>query len=155
MQASAKSITRCGFGSLISWPKSGNESRSLQVVHPKGPLGPVAIWNWKRMKSLPILSTLLVLLFSTGAMASLDLKQGRGKKVLRTIKVKEKIHLLCLIVIAVISLFNVIKFKNGPCLSTSSLASSGSGSTHRNGTCMTDSECSDRSGVSSGGCASG
>jgi len=55
----------------------------------------------------------------------------------------------------VISLFNVIKFKNDPCPSSSTLMSSGSGSGNRNGTCLTENECSDRSGIAAGGCASG
>lgn len=53
----------------------------------------------------------------------------------------------------VFSLFNVVQFKNDPCISTSSLAT---GSTaNRNGTCYSSSECSDKGGTASGSCASG
>merc|ERR1712050_19921 len=53
----------------------------------------------------------------------------------------------------VFSLFNVVQFKNSPCVSSSTLAS---GSTsNRNGTCFTSSECSDKGGSARGSCASG
>jgi len=55
----------------------------------------------------------------------------------------------------VISLFNVIKFKNDLCVSTSTLTSAESGSSNRKGTCLTESECSEKSGMAAGGCASG
>merc|ERR1712050_242974 len=49
------------------------------------------------------------------------------------------------------SLFNVVEFKNDPCLSTDSI----SGSKDRNGTCLTNTECNDRGGSVNGNCASG
>jgi len=55
----------------------------------------------------------------------------------------------------VISLFNVIKFKNELCVSSSTLTSAESGSSNRFGTCLTESECIEKSGMAAGGCASG
>jgi len=55
----------------------------------------------------------------------------------------------------VFSLFNVVQFDNEGCKSTSSLASSGSGNTHRNGTCYTSTECRDKGGSAAGSCAAG
>jgi len=54
----------------------------------------------------------------------------------------------------VFSLFNIITFKNGPCVSDED-AASGASTTYRNGTCMTSDECGDKSGRASGNCASG
>jgi len=54
-----------------------------------------------------------------------------------------------------ISLFNVVKFKNDACPSTSTLTSSSSGTGHRNGTCLTENECHEKNGIASGGCAQG
>lgn len=55
----------------------------------------------------------------------------------------------------VFSLFNVVQFENSPCASTSTISSGGSGSNRRNGTCLTESECRDKSGTASGNCAAG
>jgi len=54
----------------------------------------------------------------------------------------------------VISLFNVVKFKNDPCSSSSTLTSAESGPSNRIGTCLTQSECSKKSGMAAGTCAS-
>jgi len=53
-----------------------------------------------------------------------------------------------------ISLFNVVQFKNAECTSTSSI-SGGTGTTHRNGTCYTNQECEDKGGTIQGSCAAG
>jgi len=49
------------------------------------------------------------------------------------------------------SLFNVVSFKNDDCVSTSTSLTNG----NRNGTCYTSSECTDKGGTASGGCAMG
>merc|ERR1719150_3442803 len=53
----------------------------------------------------------------------------------------------------IFSLFNVIQFKNDPCISSSTLSTGQS--TNRNGTCFSESECSNKGGSAKGGCASG
>jgi len=53
-----------------------------------------------------------------------------------------------------ISLFNIVKFKNDPCTSTSTITG-GQGTGTREGTCLTEQECNDASGVKAGGCAQG
>jgi len=54
----------------------------------------------------------------------------------------------------IFSLFNVVKFENGPCRSTNQIASSSGGNAYRNGTCYTQKECSDKGGTAAGNCAS-
>merc|ERR1719150_2451271 len=53
----------------------------------------------------------------------------------------------------IFSLFNVIQFKNDPCISSSTLSTGQS--TNRNGTCFSEPECSNKGGSAKGGCASG
>ena len=55
----------------------------------------------------------------------------------------------------VFSLFNIVQFENRGCRSTSSISSAGTGSTSRNGTCFTSSECRSAGGVAAGSCAAG
>ncbi|XP_059098986.1 uncharacterized protein LOC131893072 isoform X2 [Tigriopus californicus] len=55
----------------------------------------------------------------------------------------------------VFSLFNVVQFKNEGCRSTSTISSGGTGSSNRNGTCYTSTECTTRGGSAAGSCASG
>merc|ERR1711860_347161 len=50
------------------------------------------------------------------------------------------------------SLFNIVKFQNNGCTSTSSHSGS---SQYRNGTCFTASECTSKGGTAAGSCASG
>jgi len=54
-----------------------------------------------------------------------------------------------------ISLFNIVKFKNDPCRSTSTITGAAGADATRTGTCMTESECNDKTGVKAGGCAQG
>ena len=56
-----------------------------------------------------------------------------------------KLH-ICLLYLSVFSLFSVVTFKNKGCRSNNA---------NRNGTCYTQQECSEKGGVSAGGCASG
>ncbi len=53
--------------------------------------------------------------------------------------------------LAVFSLFSIVSFRNTACASASALLSG----LPRNGSCFTATECSDRAGASSGGCAAG
>eukprot|EP00095_Tigriopus_kingsejongensis_P003562 maker-scaffold877_size102761-snap-gene-0.15 protein:Tk03562 transcript:maker-scaffold877_size102761-snap-gene-0.15-mRNA-1 annotation:"hypothetical protein KGM_18655" len=55
----------------------------------------------------------------------------------------------------VFSLFNIVQFKNGGCRSTSTISSGGTGSTNRNGTCFTTTECAAKRGTAAGSCAAG
>jgi len=55
----------------------------------------------------------------------------------------------------VFSLFNIVKFENKACSSTESISTSSTGSSYRNGTCYSSSECSDKGGKSKGSCAAG
>eukprot|EP00095_Tigriopus_kingsejongensis_P002419 maker-scaffold1151_size58901-snap-gene-0.10 protein:Tk02419 transcript:maker-scaffold1151_size58901-snap-gene-0.10-mRNA-1 annotation:"hypothetical protein X777_11146" len=55
----------------------------------------------------------------------------------------------------VFSLFNIVKFNNGGCRSTSTISSGGTGSTNRNGTCFTATECANKGGTVAGACAAG
>jgi len=50
-----------------------------------------------------------------------------------------------------LAIFNVVKFKNDPCVSTSTTMNNG----NRNGTCYTSEECSKNNGRAEGNCASG
>jgi len=50
-----------------------------------------------------------------------------------------------------LAIFNVVKFKNEPCVSTSSTMNNG----NRNGTCYTSEECEERGGRAEGNCAMG
>jgi len=54
-----------------------------------------------------------------------------------------------------ISLFNIVKFKNDPCKSTSTITGAAGADATRTGTCLTESECNDKTGVKAGGCAQG
>merc|ERR1711935_51893 len=51
------------------------------------------------------------------------------------------------------SLFSVVQFKNDPCTSSDKISSAST--TNRNGTCVTSSECIERSGSAKGNCAAG
>jgi len=51
------------------------------------------------------------------------------------------------------SLFSVVQFKNDPCTSNDKISSAST--TYRNGTCVTSSECIERSGSAKGNCAAG
>merc|ERR1711971_222689 len=51
------------------------------------------------------------------------------------------------------SLFSVVQFKNDPCTSNDKISSASTN--YRNGTCVTSSECIERSGSSKGNCAAG
>merc|ERR1712008_306396 len=51
------------------------------------------------------------------------------------------------------SLFSVVQFKNDPCTSSDKISSAST--TYRNGTCVTSSECIERSGSAKGNCAAG
>jgi len=51
------------------------------------------------------------------------------------------------------SLFSVVQFKNDPCTSNDKISSAST--PYRNGTCVTSSECIDRSGSAKGNCAAG
>ncbi|TRY79085.1 hypothetical protein TCAL_13398, partial [Tigriopus californicus] len=55
----------------------------------------------------------------------------------------------------VFSLFNIVQFKNEGCRSSSTISSGGTGSTNRNGTCYTSTECATRGGSAAGSCAAG
>eukprot|EP00095_Tigriopus_kingsejongensis_P003833 maker-scaffold1849_size26457-snap-gene-0.3 protein:Tk03833 transcript:maker-scaffold1849_size26457-snap-gene-0.3-mRNA-1 annotation:"PREDICTED: uncharacterized protein LOC101889317" len=55
----------------------------------------------------------------------------------------------------VFALFNIIRFKNEACQSTSSIQSTGTGATRRDGTCYSSVECSNKGGASAGTCAAG
>ncbi|XP_059097260.1 uncharacterized protein LOC131891648 [Tigriopus californicus] len=55
----------------------------------------------------------------------------------------------------VFSLFNIVQFNNDGCRSSSTFSSGNTGSTRRNGTCFTSSECSSKGGSPAGNCASG
>jgi len=50
-----------------------------------------------------------------------------------------------------LAIFNVVKFKNEPCYSTSETMNNG----NRNGTCFTSTECEEKNGRAEGNCASG
>jgi len=54
----------------------------------------------------------------------------------------------------VFSIFSIVQFKNTGCTSSMTLSSS-SGNTYRNGTCLTNAECGEKGGSSSGSCAGG
>merc|ERR1712241_5382 len=54
-----------------------------------------------------------------------------------------------------ISLFNIVKFKNDPCLSTSTITGAAGADATRTGTCLAGAECNDKTGVKAGGCAQG
>ena len=54
-----------------------------------------------------------------------------------------------------VSLFNIVKFKNDPCKSTSTITGAAGADATRTGTCLTESECNDKTGVKAGGCAQG
>ncbi|TRY80436.1 hypothetical protein TCAL_04732 [Tigriopus californicus] len=55
----------------------------------------------------------------------------------------------------VFSLFNIVKFDNDGCRSSSTINGGGSGSINRNGTCFTADECTSKGGAAAGSCAAG
>ncbi|XP_059097393.1 uncharacterized protein LOC131891762 [Tigriopus californicus] len=55
----------------------------------------------------------------------------------------------------VLSLFNIVKFKNSACQSIDPINGGGGGSSTRNGTCFTSDECTKRGGTPAGKCAAG
>ena len=82
-------------------------------------------------------------------------QEREGKSWSKILIFKIQRFFLIFFILISVSLFNIVKFKNDPCKSTSTITGAAGADATRTGTCLTESECNDKTGVKAGGCAQG
>ena len=104
-------------------------------------LTPSFSFSFVNMKSLPVQIYLMLISFSEKTLMKTNLDNSRSEKLLRSTELTKIRLTFC----HSFSIFSIVNFPNEVCKSSNG----------DNGTCLTAPECSSRSGVVSGSCASG